>query len=81
MLESTYKIKRTIYKEIIDTINNKAVTVIKGARQVGKTTICSKLEEELGFNYVSLADPIIRNAAKSDPCSIILEILSKMKLI
>ena len=67
MQESTYKIKRTIYKEIIDTINNKAVTVITGARQVGKTTICSKLEEELGFNYVSLADPIIKNAAKSDP--------------
>ena len=67
MLESTYKIKRTIYKEIIDIINNKAVTVITGARQVGKTTICSKLEEELGFNYVSLADPIIKNAAKSDP--------------
>ena len=67
MSETTYKIKRTIYKEIIDTINNKAVTVITGARQVGKTTICSKLEEELGFNYVSLADPIVKNAAKSDP--------------
>lgn len=39
MLESTYKLKRAIYKEIIDTINNKAVAVITGARQVGKTTI------------------------------------------
>ena len=68
MLESTYKIKRTIYKEIIDTINNKAVTVITGARQVGKTTICSKLEEELGFNYVSLADPIIKNAILLNFC-------------
>ena len=38
MQESTYKIKRTIYKEKIDTINNKAVTVITGARQVGMTT-------------------------------------------
>lgn len=60
-------INRTIYKEIIDTIKNKAVTVITGARQVGKTTLCSKIEIELGFNYVSLADPIIRNSAKSDP--------------
>ena len=60
-------INRTIYKEIIDTIKNKAVTVITGARQVGKTTLCSLIEKEFGFNYVSLADPIIRNSAKSDP--------------
>lgn len=60
-------INRTIYKEIIDTIKNKAVTVITGARQVGKTTLCSLIETELDFNYVSLADPIIRNSAKSDP--------------
>lgn len=60
-------INRTIYKEIIDTINNKAVTVITGARQVGKTTICSIIEKECNFNYVSLANPIIRNSAKKDP--------------
>ncbi|MBP5445678.1 MAG: ATP-binding protein [Acholeplasmatales bacterium] len=60
-------ISRTIYKEILDTISNKAVTVITGARQVGKTTLCSWIEKELKFNYVSLADPIIRNAAKNDP--------------
>jgi predicted AAA+ superfamily ATPase len=50
MPESTYKIRRTIYKELIDTINNKAVTVIIGARHVGKTTICSKLKEGSGSN-------------------------------
>ena len=60
-------IKRTIYKEIVDSIKNKAVTVITGARQVGKTTLCGILEKEYNFNYVSMADPIIRNAAKSDP--------------
>lgn len=60
-------INRTIYKEILDTINNKAVTVITGARQVGKTTLCSLLENDLKFNYVTLADPIIRNSAKNDP--------------
>lgn len=60
-------IKRTIYKEIIKTIKNKPVTVITGARQVGKTTLCSLIEEELSFNYVSLADPLMRNAAKNDP--------------
>lgn len=60
-------IKRTIYKEIVDSVKNKAVTVITGARQVGKTTLCGILENEFNFNYISLADPITRNAAKSDP--------------
>ncbi|MBQ8142939.1 MAG: hypothetical protein IJ194_07285 [Bacilli bacterium] len=47
MQESTYKIKRTIYKEIIDTINNKAVAVITRARQVGKTTIYLKKKNSI----------------------------------
>ena len=47
MLETTYKIKRTIYKEIIDTITNKLVTVITGARQVGKTTINLKKKNSI----------------------------------
>ncbi len=41
-------INRTIYKEIIKTIKNKAVTVITGARQVGKTTLCGLIEKEYG---------------------------------
>ena len=48
MQESTYKIKRTIYKEIIDTITNKPLTVITGTRQVGKTTIYARVQKE-GF--------------------------------
>ena len=60
-------INRTIYSEIIKTIQNKPVTVITGARQVGKTTLCGLIEKDLGFRYVSLADPLIRNSAKKDP--------------
>ena len=60
-------ITRTIYKEILKTINNKAVTVITGARQVGKTTLCGLIEKDLGFGYISLSDPLVRNAAKNDP--------------
>lgn len=60
-------IQRTIYKEIIKSIKLKPVTVITGARQVGKTTLCSLIEKEFGFGYVSFADPIIRASAKNDP--------------
>ena len=38
--------------------------LIKGATQVGKTTLCSLIEEELGFNYVSLVDHLMCNATK-----------------
>lgn len=60
-------IKRTIYKQIIYTIKNKAVTVIYGDRQVRKTTLCSLIKQDLKFNYVSLADPIIRKRAIDNP--------------
>ncbi len=60
-------IERTIYKEIVKSVENKPVTVITGARQVGKTTLCSLLEKEKGFGYVSLANPIECKAALNDP--------------
>ncbi len=60
-------INRTIYKEIIKTIKNKPVTVITGARQVGKTTLCTLIEKELGFGYISLADPLAQISARQDP--------------
>lgn len=61
-------IERTIYKEIKKAINEKPVVVITGARQVGKTTLCTeKIEKELGFSYISLADPMLRASALDDP--------------
>ena len=46
--------KRTIGKQIRESLNNYPVTVVDGARQVGKSTEVYKLVEEAGFNYVSL---------------------------
>lgn len=60
-------IDRTIYKEILDSLETKPVTLITGARQVGKTTLCYKLEEEKEFSYVSLDDTRVRADAKNDP--------------
>lgn len=41
--------------------------MISGARQVGKNTLCIKIEEELGFGYISLADPLVQLSAREDP--------------
>lgn len=43
------------------------MTLITGARQVGKTTLCLKLRDERGYNYVSLRDNNERAMARSNP--------------
>ena len=60
-------IERTIKKQIVTAIQNKPVTLITGARQVGKSTLCYQLKKELDFNYVSLDDMRLREQATSDP--------------
>lgn len=60
-------IKRTIYPQILKSIKNRPITLITGAWQVGKSTICKKLVKELGFNYVSLDNLRDRQTAINDP--------------
>lgn len=61
-------ISRTIYKEILKAISEKPIVFITGARQVGKTTICTdRLTKEMGYSYVSLEDPLVRQDALADP--------------
>lgn len=37
---------RTIYQTLIKRIKNKLVTLLTGARQVGKTYLCYKIEKD-----------------------------------
>lgn len=60
-------INRTIKKDIINKINSKAITLITGARQVGKSTLCYQLKKELGYEYISLDDIRNRQQALRDP--------------
>ncbi len=60
-------IPRTILKSIEESIEFKPVTLITGARQIGKTTICKHIAKERGFNYVSLASNEDRTMAIRDP--------------
>ena len=60
-------IKRTIQKQIETSIKTKPVTLITGARQVGKSTLCYGMKKECGFNYVSLDDRFERAQAINDP--------------
>ena len=60
-------IERTIYDAILHSISVRPVTLITGARQVGKTTLCKKLSKEKGFGYVTLRDMESRAMARKDP--------------
>ena len=60
-------IERTIYRQIKHSISLRPVTLITGARQVGKTTLCLKLRDEGTFSYVSLRDMNDRSMARNDP--------------
>jgi predicted AAA+ superfamily ATPase len=60
-------IKRTVEKYVRESVKKWPVTLITGARQVGKSTLCSILKKDLGYNYVSLDSKLERNVAISDP--------------
>ncbi len=59
-------IKRNIYNQILESVQTKPVTLITGARQVGKSTIALEFEKQ-GFSYVSLDSYRERETAKKDP--------------
>lgn len=59
-------IKRTILKQIEESVSSRPITLITGARQVGKSTL-ALLFEKKGFSYVSLDDYNEKNLAINDP--------------
>lgn len=60
-------IKRTIYDRVKTCLKMKPITLIIGARQVGKTSLCKMLVNELGYNYVSLDNTKELLSASNDP--------------
>ncbi len=60
-------IKRTIEKQIELSIKTKPITLLTGARQVGKSTLCYEIKKEFGYHYVSLDDRRERMQAINDP--------------
>ena len=58
-------IRRSIKEVLINNINSYPVTLVTGARQIGKSTLCYELTKENNFNYVSLDDLDNRSEACS----------------
>ncbi len=58
--------KRTILNEIIKSVDEYPVTLVTGARQVGKTTLMSYFEKK-GYKYYSFDDTDLLDEAKNNP--------------
>ncbi len=60
-------IYRTITETVLKSIKSKPVTLITGARQVGKSTLCRELVKTCGYNYVTLDNTRELSTAVNDP--------------
>ncbi len=65
--------KRTILNSVIESIDEYPVTLITGARQVGKSTLVSYFEDK-GYKYVTFDDTEILFNAKNNPKKFIEEL-------
>ena len=60
-------IARTIKTQLVNNTKTYPVTLVTGARQIGKSTLCYELAKEYNYNYVSLDDLDNRSEALNDP--------------
>jgi predicted AAA+ superfamily ATPase len=67
ILDSGHLIARNVEALALTTINDTPVTVIQGARQVGKSTLASMLAVELNSRQVTFDNPSSLQAAREDP--------------
>lgn len=60
-------IRRNVLDILRETLSDTPITVIQGARQVGKSTLARQVVDELGGALVSLDDAVALEAARVDP--------------
>ena len=60
-------IPRFLEETIENSLKNFPITILMGARQVGKSTLISKIADKHSFTYISLDDLLLRKEANEDP--------------
>jgi predicted AAA+ superfamily ATPase len=58
---------------VADALGVMPVVVVTGARQTGKSTLVRSHPLLASYPYVTLDDPLIRDQAREDPASILLQ--------
>ncbi len=64
---------RHVMPRVLESLADTRVTVVQGARQVGKTTLVSQVVGQLGGLLVTLDDELSREAARADPAGFLLQ--------
>lgn len=67
MPAATTHYPRSIRQDVLSDLRLYPVVAVMGARQVGKSTLCQQIAEEIGFTRRTLDDRDVREAASQDP--------------
>lgn len=67
MFKEKYYNQATNERELLESIKIRAITLVTGPRQVGKTTICVEVFEKIAYAYYTLDDIRVCDEAPRDP--------------
>jgi len=62
---------RNLVKDIENNVKTRPLTYLNGGRQVGKSTLCSNLSQDIKVNQITFDSPIMLSSAQNDPASFI----------
>ena len=64
-------LNRNITQELEQSIKTRPLTYLNGGRQVGKSTLCSHLPDNIKRNHITFDSPLVLATAKSQPASFV----------
>lgn len=64
-------INRTIKEQIIKSLQVWPITLVTGARQIGKSTTCQEIAKQYGYKYITLDEVDNKNEAINNPVEFI----------
>lgn len=64
-------LNRNITQELEQSIETRPLTYLNGGRQVGKSTLCSYLPDNIKRNHITFDSPLVLATAKSQPAAFV----------
>ena len=64
-------LNRNITQELEQSIETRPLTYLNGGRQVGKSTLCSHLPDNIKRNHITFDSPLVLATAKSQPATFV----------
>ena len=64
-------LNRNITQELEQSIETRTLTYLNGGRQVGKSTLCSHLPDNIKRNHITFDSPLVLATAKSQPAAFV----------